>query len=190
MKEEKNKFSLASFLKNNLALIIAIAVLLGLYLLDLAYKEGRFDLMEQLKKVASNFTESLSDESKLVSYILGLGFLNNSNNESIIFAYPTRNPATQTGEDYFVYNFAGMVFCAGEGKVKSINETEGLKYIEVQHAGGYSSFYVGIRFVGVNVGDSVGKGSPLGIVSTLNDLTFYVTKNNNKIKSSFITWEK
>lgn len=89
------------------------------------------------------------------------------------------------------YDFDGVLSSVANGTVSAVGWTlDNQKYIEIDHAKGYKSRYVGVFSLGVSTGDKVSGGSLIASTTSGQKCKVYVFQNNNMLKISEVEWAK
>lgn len=196
IKHNKNKVALKKsfvFVKKYLTIFIILFIFLILYACDnFSSPAGNF-IMDNLKSIATNFTPTTDlfddgSEVSFVSYFFGMNATKYENTAN--FYLPTSQPNISTSSEMLSYKFDGAISCVASGVVASVGYTQtNEKYVEIQHAEGYFSRYIGLNFVGVFSGQKVVVGNFIGLTTNQNTVRVYVYQNDNLVKTSEIEWK-
>ena len=193
--EKKRNFILGLFvrLKRYSVLLIILFIFLFLFACDhLGTKTGSA-IIEDLRSVATTFTPTtdLFDDGSEVSFVSYFFGMNSSKkNTKILFYRPTTSVDISQTEDHLLFDFYGTISSIASGTVSKIGYSpSGEKYIEVEHALGYTSKYVGVQTIGVTSGQSVSAGSPIAVIQNGIPCKVYLYQNGNLIKTSQIVWQ-
>ena len=179
------------FLKANITTIIILFLFLFLYVVDNIKTPLATGIMDNFKVVASSFSPktgifSDNDDISYVSYVFNIL----SPTKEISFVKPSKNPSMYEGEYEIVYNYTGLIFSSSDGIVKSVGFVEDEKYIEIAHANGYISKYIGVETLGVCANEQVKKNQALAMLKEDRECRFILFKDNQKIKIGEVKWEK
>ena len=180
------------FLKKYLTLVIIALIFLFLFVCDHFPTKTGSAIMDNLKSIATSFTPTtdLFDDGSEVSFVSYFFGMNVNKNQKCNFVLPTKNQNISTTDDYFSFNFLGVLGAVADGKVKSIGyTTDGEKYIEIEHNDNYSSRYVGRFILGTTSGDYIKAGSPIATLDGKNSVKIFIHKDNNLVKISDIEWQ-
>lgn len=182
-----------SFTKKYLTILIIAFIFLFLFICDnLGTWTGSF-IMDNLKSISSSFTPTtdlFGDDSEVsfVSYFFGMNA--KKKQEIAEFFLPTFHQNISLSDEMLSYKFDGIISSVAVGTVRSIGYTaNNEKYIEIEHAQGYFSRYIGLSFVGVTSGEKVEAKNSIGLSSRSFPVRIYIYQNDNLIKTSQIEWK-
>lgn len=185
---------ITNFFKKYLTLFIIAFIFIFLFVCDnLPNGAGSF-IMDNLKNVATTFTPTTDlfddgSEVRFVTYFFGMNY--KKYEEKAKFFYPSKEENLSIDKDYLSYNFDGVIKSCGKGVVTKVGFTkDNKKYIVVEHAEGYSSYYEGLYAFGVFSGENVSNGDELGIVSNKNTLKIYIYKDGEVVPQKDIVWNE
>lgn len=181
------------FLKKYLTLIIIALIFLALVVCDRAGGSGGV-IMNNLKSIATSFTPTtdLFDDGSEVSFVsYFFGMTRPKKDEAVTFVLPTMQENLSSSDDFLCYDFDGVLSAVAPGTVSAVGWTlDNQKYIEIDHAKGYKSRYVGVFSLGVATGDNVASGGLIASVISGQKCKVSVFQNNNMLKISEVEWTK
>lgn len=106
------------------------------------------------------------------------------------FYLPTTQQSVSTSDEMLSYKFDGTISSVASGVVCSVGyTTNNEKYIEIEHAEGYLSRYIGLNFIGVYAGESVNAKNSIGLASRSSTVRVYVYQNDSLVKISELEWK-
>ena len=185
---------IGTFFKKYLTLVIIAFIFMFLFLCDVTNLKAGSMIIDNLKSIATSFTPTTDlfddgSEVSFVSYFFGMKAPNKE--EKAEFYYPTNNENLSTTDEFLSYNYDGIITSVAKGVVIAVGyTTNNEKYIEIEHAQGYVSRYVGLYSLGVATGEGVNALNPIGILKSGQNLKIYIHKDNDLIKISEIEWKK
>ena len=180
-------------IKKHLTIIIILFIFLFLFICDNTSLKAGNIIIDNLKSIATSFTPTTDlfddgSEVSFVSYFFGMKV--NKQEEKLVFYLPSKMQNISSTQEYFVFNYDGAISSVATGEVCSVGYTkDNQKYIEIQHSNGYVSRYVGLKNIGVTLGEKVGSKNLIGMVSTKENVKVYIHKNGNLVKTSDIEWK-
>lgn len=180
-------------IKKHLTIIIILFIFLFLFICDNTSLKAGNIIIDNLKSIATSFTPTTDlfddgSEVSFVSYFFGMKV--NKQEEKLVFYLPSKMQNISSTQEYFVFNYDGAISSVATGEVCSVGYTkDNQKYIEIQHSNGYVSRYVGLKNIGVTLGEKVGSKNLIGMVSTKENIKVYIHKNGNLVKTSDIEWK-
>lgn len=179
-------------IKKYATLIIIAFIFLFLFICDnTSIKAGNI-IINNLKAIATSFTPTTDlfddgSEVSFVSYFFGLNSVKKE--ETVTFYKPTSMQSILADNDYLVYSFDGILCSVANGKVSAVGYTkDNEKYVEIEHACGYISRFVGVQSVGVTTGEKVNAKNPIATISSKNQVKVLIQQNGNLIKPNTIKW--
>lgn len=181
------------FFKKYMTLFIIFFIFLFLFICDRLPTRTGSMIMDNLKSIATSFTPTtdLFDDGSEVSFVsYFFGMKAPTRNEKAEFYLPTSQENLSSADDFLCYGYDGVINAVASGVISAVGYTANEeKYIEIEHAEGYVSRYVGLDLVGVSTGDGVNAKSPVGIINKNNSLKIYIHKDNDLVKISEIEWK-
>lgn len=194
-KNRKRKILKSSmlFVKKYLTIFIIIFFFLFLFACDnFGSQTGSF-IINNLKTIATSFTPTtdLFDDGSEVSFVSYFFGMNSKKEQKISgFYLPSSQQNLSTSDEMLSYKFDGTITSIASGVVCSVGyTTSSEKYIEIEHAEGYRSRYIGLTFVGVSTGESISAKKSIGLSSSQNTVRVYLFQNDNLVKISEIEWK-
>ncbi len=182
------------FFKKYLTIFIILLMFLVLVVCDKAGSKTGGMIMDNLKSIATSFTPTtdLFDDGSEVSFVsYFFGMTQPKRDENVKFVLPTGQENLASSEDFLCYDFDGVVRSVASGTVCAVGWTlDNQKYIEIEHAKGYKSRYVGVYSLGVATGDRVVCGDLIASLSSGQKCKVYIFQNNNQLKISEVEWAK
>ena len=182
------------FVKKYFTLFIIALIFLALVVCDRAGSSAGGMIMNNLKSIATSFTPTtdLFDDGSEVSFVsYFFGMTRPQKDEVVKFTLPTMQQNTSSSDDFLCYDFDGVLSSVANGTVSAVGWTlDNQKYIEIDHAKGYKSRYVGVFSLGVSTGDKVSGGSLIASTTSGQKCKVYVFQNNNMLKISEVEWAK
>lgn len=183
-----------SFIKRNATIVIILFIFLFLFICDNSTLRAGNIIMDNLKAIATSFTPTTDlfddgSEVSFVSYFLGISSVKQE--ENVNFYKPTTLLNSSTSEDYLLYSADGILNAVANGKVSAVGYTkDNEKYIEIEHAKGYFSRYVGVQSVGVSTGEKVNAKNPIATINSKNQVKVLIQQNGNLVKPADIKWNE
>lgn len=182
-----------TFIKKNLTIIIILFIFLFLYICDNSSLGVGSYIMDNLKSIATSFTPTTDlfddgSEVSFVSYFFGMKI--EKQEENVDFYLPASNPNLSNSNEFLSYSYNGVLKSVAKGKVSCVGYTkDNQKYIEIEHAKGYVSRYVGLTNIGVTTGENVDGNKPIGMCSVQEKVKVYIHQNNNIVNLSEVKWK-
>lgn len=182
-----------SIIKKNLTIIIILFIFLFLYICDNSSLGVGNYIMDNLKSIATSFTPTTDlfddgSEVSFVSYFFGMKI--EKQEEDVDFYLPTLNQNISNSTEFLNYSYNGILKSVAKGKVACVGYTkDNQKYVEIEHAKGYVSRYVGLTNIGVTTGENVGANKPIGMCSAQEKVKVYIYQNNNIVNLSEVKWK-
>ncbi len=182
------------FVKKYLTIFIIAFIFLFLFICDNLHVSSGNKIMQNLKSIATSFTPTtdLFDDGSEVSFVsYFFGMVAPTKEDKADFYHPTTNQNLSTTDDFLSYNYDGLISSICDGVVIAVGyTTNNEKYVEIQHAEGYVSRYVGLFSLGVATGEGINAGNPVGVVKLGQNVKIYLHKNGNLVKISEVEWKK
>ena len=182
------------FFKKYSTLFIIALIFLALVVCDKAGGSAGGMIMDNLKSIATSFTPTtdLFDDGSEVSFVsYFFGGTSFQKDEIVKFTLPTTQQNFSSSDDFLCYDFDGVLLSVANGTVSAVGWTlDNQKYIEIDHAKGYKSRYVGVYSLGVSTGDSVSGGSLIASTISGQKCKVSIFQNNNMLKISEVEWAK
>ncbi len=181
------------FIKKYLTIFIIAFIFLFLFACDnFGSQTGTF-IIDNLKSIATSFTPTtdLFDDGSEVSFVSYFFGMNSTKEQQIAeFYLPTSQQTVSTSDEMLSYKYDGTISSVASGIVSCVGyTTNNEKYIEIEHAQGYLSRYIGLNFIGVYAGQNVSAKNSIGLASRSSTVRVYVYQNDNLVRISELEWK-
>jgi hypothetical protein len=182
------------FFKKYFTLFIIALIFFVLVICDKSGGGAGGMIINNLKSIATSFTPTtdLFDDGSEVSFVsYFFGGAMSQKDGPVKFMLPTMQQSYSSSDDFLCYDFDGVVSSVANGTVSAVGWTlDNQKYIEIEHAKGYKSRYVGVYSLGVSTGDKVLGGSLIASTISGQKCKVSLFQNNNMLKISEVEWVK
>lgn len=174
-------------------LLIVLFIFLFLFACDHFGTRTGSAIIEDLRSIATTFTPTtdLFDDGSEVSFVSYLFGMNSVRKDAkIAFYHPTSNIDISSTDDCLMYDFSGTIASISSGIVSAVGYSpDGEKYVEIEHAQGYKSCYMGLSTIGVSSGQSIEAHSPVALCAQGEKCKVYLYQNGNLVKMSQVVWQ-